>query len=293
MAVLDPCEPWATVADVTDSACAGDPCLDLDAYVLADALADASFLLNAWSAFAYNQCETTVRPCAAYGPAHGAPEWVPPAGAVSWGMWPYQYATAAGWGGPWWWDSTWGYCGCTSTTPLSRRGDCAGGPSQIGLGAAPVFSVSEVLVDGAVVPAADYRVDDRRWLVRLPTTGTTKAYWPSCQRLDLPATETGTFQVTFTYGNPPPETGVRAAIDLACQIATERCAGECTIPTNVTQLSREGVQIALVRPSEAVLDNYPLSVRAFLNAVNPGGLRRRPRVFSPDLPREVVTTTWP
>lgn len=301
MGVAAPCGSWAYVVDVLSDRCGDDTCGDLalsDPYVLQQALDDASYLLNTWTAFQFqggqDGCEGTVRPCASYGPARSVPEWNSRAGGWAWGMWPTGYT-----GG-----FTQGYsqaqlgandfCCYGGTRPLSRRGGCeCGGPSQVGLGAFPVNEITEVLVNGQVVPPDEYRIDDQRWLVRLPPPGETgKPHWPYCQRLDLPATEEHTFQVSFLYGGLVPEAGVRAAVALGCAIAQERCGGPCVLPQNASQVTKDGVSVTLVRPTEDVLDAMPFAVRSFVNATNPGLLRRRPRVMTPDLPREVITTTW-
>lgn len=292
MPVIPPCQPWATLGDVEVYAC-GSGCAELNTTVLEGALEDASYLLYAWSAFSYGVCELVVRPCASYGPAVGTPQWTPPVGAYAWGMWPGTWGMLPGFGGPHLYDGSWGMCGCGSTTPLARRGICDGGPSQIGLGAYPVASVVSVEIDGQIIPDSEYRVDDGRWLVREPPVGSTaKAHWPRCQRLDLPLGEDNTWAVRFEAGVPVPPTAMRACVDLACLIAQQRCDGTCAPPYNATSVTQEGVTVQMVRPSEQVRDNFPLSVRSFLDACNPAGLRHRPRVFSPDLPREVVQTTF-
>lgn len=296
MGVTNSCSPWADLGDVAQL-CPGDDCRDLDPYILEESIDSASFLLNAWSAFQYQGgkegCEVVVRPVAKYGPARSVPEWGPGRGAGSWNpaMWPVG---TGGWGIPTGWLDTngWGFCGCGGS-PLARRTECCGGPSQVALGHYPVNSITEVLVNGNVVPDDEYLIQDQRWLVRTPAPGdTNRPHWPYTQRVDLPATEDHTFQVSANVGGIVPMAGVRAAVDLGCAIAEERCSGDCALPPGVTQVTREGVSVAIVRPTEDVIDALPSSVRLFLNSVNPGGLRRRPRVFSPDLPREVVTTTW-
>lgn len=296
MGVSAPCASWAFVADVLSDRCGDDVCGDSalsDPYVLQQSLDDASYLLNAWTAYQFqggqDGCAGVVRPCASYGPARSVPEWTPHAGGYAWGMWPTGYGNTVSTGVL----DTNGFCCYGNSQPLARRGCGCGGPSQVALGAYPVTAVTEVRVDGNVVPSDEYRIDDHRWLVRLPPPGTTgRPHWPNCQQLQLPPTEPRTFQVSFAYGGIVPEAGVRAAIALGCAINAERCGGPCVLPQNTSQVNKDGVSITLVRPTEDVLDNMPFAVRSFVNAVNPSGLRRRPRVMTPDLPREVVRTTW-
>lgn len=302
MAVTAPCGPWADLDDVAAATCATGDCdalIDSNPTALTAALADASFLLNAWSAFQYQGgktgCTATVRPVSSYGPARSVPEWGPGPSAGTWNpnLWGANFG---GWTVPTSMLDTngWGICGCNASTPLARRGCCEYGPSQIGLGAYPVNSVTQVLIDGVALDSSEYRIDDDRWLVRLPPSGSTsRPYWPTCQRVDLPTTEDNTFAVTFNYGGLVPPIGTNAAVALGCAIAAERCNGVCLLAPGVTQVNREGVSLQLVRPTEDVLDSMPSEVRTFVNAVNPGMLRHRPRVFSPDVAREVVRPTWP
>ena len=300
MAVEPPCgNTWATIADLLSDRCPDDSCGDLaisDPYVVQQALDDASFMLNAWTAFQYqggqDGCEKTVRPVPSYGPARSVPEWTARAGGYGWGMFPTNWG--ASYLGPTSGMLDTNFCCYGSTQPLARRGGCCNGPSQIDLGAYPVNSVTEIMLNGLVVPPDEYRIDDDRWLVRLPAPGETdRPHWPACQRVDLPDTEDLTFSVTFNYGGLVPEAGVRAAIALGCAIAAERCGGPCLLPVNTSSVAKQGVTVQLVRPTEDILDAMPAAVRTFVNASNPNGIRRRPRVFSSDLPRQVVTTTWP
>ncbi len=114
--------------------------------------------------------------------------------------------------------------------------------------------------------------------------------WPRCQNLDLPDTEVGTFSVTYEYGVEPPLIGLEAAKQLACQIYLG-CTGsdQCQLPTGATRVTRQGVTIERQFFSRdpktgAWRTGLPL-VDLFLNTVNPGGLRRRPAVWTPDGPR--------
>jgi hypothetical protein len=109
----------------------------------------------------------------------------------------------------------------------------------------PVTAVSEVLVDGAVVDAANWQVWNGNILLR-----TDGKVWPHCQNLLLATTETGTFQVSYTHGVPVPSLGVQAALSLAAELVrwwawTE---GECRLPKRITSLTRQGVTAIAVDP---------------------------------------------
>lgn len=135
-------------------------------------------------------------------------------------------------------------CGCRSTSCSCEN------LSQISLGQYPITEVTEVKVDGETLVAdVDYRVDNFRWLVRLPDEDGSRNHWPSRQRLDLASSEEDTFEVTFTYGVPPPTAGRLAAAELACHLALA-CVGsdDCRLPKRVRSVSRQGVTIDTVDP---------------------------------------------
>lgn len=169
--------------------------------------------------------------------------------------------------------------------------NCLGGSScsclqlrQILLPGEPVVAITEVKIDGDVLAASAYRLDDWRYLTR--TDGGT---WPSCQQAHLDDTEPGTWSVVFTYGAAPPPSGVAAAIALATQfaLACSDAAGDCALPDNATRASRNGVEFDLTAADLLDdQDNWTVpEVRAFLHAVNPNGLADDGHVRSPELAR--------
>lgn len=121
--------------------------------------------------------------------------------------------------------------------------------------------------------------------------------WPTCQDMSKPATEPGTFEVTYLRGKPVPETGVWAAGLLACELikacvpASEGC--ECRLPSNVQSVVREGVSIDM----EAFVlggaggTGIP-EVDLWLKTVNPRQQVAPSRVYSVDK-RRPRRTTWP
>jgi hypothetical protein len=127
----------------------------------------------------------------------------------------------------------------------------------------------------------DYRIDDYRYLVR-----TDGEAWPCCQDLLAdPVNDDNTFSVSYTYGSAPPAAGVLAAADLACELA-KSCAGqECTLPSRVQSITRQGMSMVLLDPFD-FLERGKVgiyTVDLFLRAYNPSGLRRPSRVLSPDI----------
>src|ERR1700685_1483922 len=83
----------------------------------------------------------------------------------------------------------------------------------------PVTEVTQVKIDGEVIPEDEYELRAFKSLVRIrPTTETVPVArwgWPTSQIHDLPDTQQGTFSVTYMFGNPPPTSGKLAARRLA------------------------------------------------------------------------------
>lgn len=273
-----PCLAWTSADAMFDADCCTVDGTDPD--VLEDAIVAASQLLYPLSGNAYpGTCSRTVRPCADSFACEGP-----------WGMWAGTY-----WGFP------------SRGSRLLRRG-CGCAPlSRVPL-AGHARGITEVTIDGEVVDADTYRLDEHLWLTRVrhPDDLDTPLYWPSCQAMDKPLTADGTFGITYDYGFDPPSSGILAAQELACAIYSncpgvgEIGDGTCNLPSNITHIERQGISIDLAGFSQWGLVNgswqtgMPM-VDAFLNAVNPTGTRRKVRaqVWSPDLwryPRPVAAS---
>lgn len=157
-------------------------------------------------------------------------------------------------------------------------------PPQIVLGV-PLVEVDEVKIDGVVLPESEYRIDDQRYLVRLVSADGQRRGWPCCQDLRVPTTELRTFEVTFSYGQVPPQTGKDAAKVLACEIAKSCTPGvECRFDRSVQTISRQGVSIQLPGLIDVIKEGRTgiPEVDLFILAFNPAGIKQRARVFSPD-----------
>ncbi|HEX9994497.1 MAG TPA: hypothetical protein VGB14_16325 [Acidimicrobiales bacterium] len=217
-----------------------------------NAIAVASDLLWRLSAFQFpGECGDTARPCLRG--ATGLSWWFPGDPA------PSGYRSLCG-----------GVC------------SCGAGLAQVEL-PGPVVAVTEVVVDGLILDEAAYRVDDHRFLVRVDGER-----WPACQRLDLPSSEPGTWEVTWTHGERPPPSGERAAADLACWYLQRGGSQGCDLDEVVRTLQRQNVTYE-VNPTDdsSPASGLPPTVRAFLRAVNPKGMVARPRVWSPDTDRRL------
>lgn len=255
------CASWIDEGDVMEC-CAPLADSGSEGAALFGAAADmASQILYSLSGNRYGGiCETTVRPCAdpcrcgwgqvlASGHMVGFSDYT--------GLWSNECGDT---------------CGC-------------GWLSRVLLPGYPVQEVSEVKIDGVIVDASEYRLDEHRDLTRLGDTNGRSRRWPGCQRLDKPDTEPGTFSVSYTYGEAAPAAGIMAARELACQLALAMaCHDDCALPQGVVRVARQGVTI-----ERAQMDMFGkgrtglVLVDSFLGAVNPQGLNRRPAVWSPDL----------
>lgn len=182
------------------------------------------------------------------------------------------------------------YLSCWDPVLLSgwRASDCSCVRlSKIRLAGYPVSEISEVLIDGEIIDPSEYRLDRGRELVRLADADGNAQSWPTCQRLDLSSGE-GTFFVTYTYGENPPLSGVRAAAQLACELA-KQCPGvgseeECALPTGTVRVARMGITIDTNALGVWLLGTQQTGlalVDAFLAGYGKGR-RRRTALLSPE-----------
>lgn len=221
----------------------------------------ATYVLWALTGRQFGTCEVTVRPCGT--------------NCRWYGGWMTYPVTADGIGSIWApfiRDGSWFNCGCL--------GACSCEPECAVWLPGPVAGVVEVKVGGIVIDPSRYRVDNRTRLV-----GLDGECWPDCQNMNLDGDVTGVFEVTYLRGRPLPVAGQVAAGLLACEFLKE-CQGEaCALPANISSLTRQGVQIEMVDPTDELTSGLTgiRNVDLWIRSVNPRGLQRRPRVLSPDI----------
>lgn len=154
-------------------------------------------------------------------------------------------------------------------------------PSRIKLSGYPVREITEIKIDGDVVPADEYTLWKRRYVTRLDS-----GRWPVQQNLTLPDTEDHTFSITYTYGADPPAIGVAAAAQLACELYKECSGASCALPKGTTRITRQGITIDRLAfttwgyHGKVWRTGLPL-VDTFLSAYNPAGIQRRPVFWAP------------
>lgn len=268
-AQVGPCSAWVTEEEVAE--CHSDVGSDLT--VLEDAVVAASQALYALSGKQFKGlCDRTVRPCATNTCWPGA--------QVLEGSGHVVIPDGLYWGGSSWRYDRGNWCGCS---PVSR----------VLLPGYPVREITQVKIDGAVVAAGEYRLDRKRWLVRLRDGDGDQQFWPNCQYMDMPDTEVGTWSVTYQYGQEPPRLGVDAAIEIAWQVYLA-CynPASCKLPRGTVATNRQGVSVqikpflswAFDRANRVWNTGFPV-VDLFLHVYNPNGLTQRAAIYSPDGPR--------
>ncbi|QDH93270.1 head-to-tail adaptor [Microbacterium phage Cressida] len=223
--------------------------------------AQAIDLLWNWTDRLYGVCPTTIRPCRDdCGGNDGS--------ATFWGRGPRfdpsfprqgrGGMSTGGWtpvliGGAW---KNVG-CGCLSACQCTIDG--AHALSLPG----PIVSVTQVRIDGEVVPASAYRVDHKRLLVRIDG-GT----WPACQDLLAEPTEEGTFEIIYERGLPVPVGGMVAAGRLACELAMDSCGDDnCALPERLTSITRQGMTIGIALTGEKWHDTGIWSIDNWVNTI--------------------------
>ena len=245
---------------------------DYSPAVQAAAAAWATEILDALTGRQFAQCPVKLRPCGRRCGWFG--------GYLAF---PVDSPASSGSGNPWMIpfvdNGVWRNCACGSVCRC--RATCEAHMPY------PVSAIDEVMVDGVILDPSSYRLDDSTILVR-----TDGECWPECQNLDLADTEENTWSVTVRPGAALPASAAIAAGKLACEFAKACSGGEgCALPEQLISLSRNGVEVQVADP-QALLDaglTGVMEADLFIRAYNPGRLRSRPQVLSPDVrnPRQV------
>jgi hypothetical protein len=221
----------------------------------------------------FDTCQVTIRPCRkeCYGDA-----WP----RLSAGWWDYGST------GPWpalinglWYNIACGFCGSNCSCSVVSETILPG----------PIREIVQVTIDGQVLdPVTDYRLDDYRKLVRLGGN-----QWPLCNDLNKSITETGTWSVTMITGLPLPTLGKFAVGQLFCDILNDLVNNDCSLPDNVTDITRQGLSFTLDDVQRAVESGFDTLkyVNKFIERYNPHKLAARPRLYDIDAPDFRVTGT--
>ena len=258
-----PCQDWPVAWSCDASVSTASP------EVTGMAVGMATRILWALSGRQYGACPVVLRPCR----------------ESCFDRWPSAHPLTypwSSWGGtPSNWDASyWFSAGCGTCTGSC---DCGEVP-QVEL-PARTSSVSQVLVDGAVLDPSAYRLDNHRILVR------TDGYrWPRCNNLRLADTQSGTWSVTANVGVDVPDSAAMPMGELACQILRARAGEECRLPMQVQSLVRQGVTVTFPDINAAMESGRTglYLTDLWLAAVNPNRLPARSRTYRVDGPKPRV-----
>lgn len=172
---------------------------------------------------------------------------------------------------------------CTDTIrPLSECGVCrgfcrcgSGDRIRVLSSSGPVVSVTEVTVDGDVVPSTEWRFyPSSQLLYRVPPD-----VWPNLDTKWADCGDPDTMCVQVVVGSVPDAWALAVHAELTCELLASCTTGKCRIPRNATQVSAQGVTVTL---SEIELKQFIPAVAGWVAAVNPAGATQPTKVWSPD-----------
>lgn len=150
----------------------------------------------------------------------------------------------------------------------------------------PVGRVDQVKVNGSVLNADHYRIDNGHLLI---WQGPGDSPWLRTQNVYARDTEPNTMSVTYLNGYPPDGFAAYAAALMAAEFASACGGKKCRLPGNVTAVVRQGVSYDII--SGAFPDGLTgiREIDAFITQWNPKN-RRPGIVFDPGAPRHHYTT---
>lgn len=140
----------------------------------------------------------------------------------------------------------------------------------------PVREIVSVSVAGSQLVAGD-------WFLNGAELMRTGGWWPT-----VAADQAANIVVTYKWGEDLPSIAQLAMGEVAAEFLTGFTTGVCKLPSGIVTIARQGVTKSF-DPTAIFADGrigLPIA-DAWIKSDNPSGLRRRSRVYSPDLPRRV------
>lgn len=191
----------------------------------------------------------------------------------------------------WPYDASWGSCGCSSfgswldatwyaPAPGRYPGIDHPEPIAVKLPRQPVQSIEEVTVSGVTLDPAAYRLTRSGWLERVDG-----GHWAVCGDVT---------DITYRFGEPPPEGGVQAVAAFAVQLMLDSVAdARCQLPARVSNITRQGISVSVLDPMDFLTDGKTgfYLIDLWLAAVNPLHRPARGFVWSPDIPTTIKGAT--
>lgn len=141
----------------------------------------------------------------------------------------------------------------------------------------PNGGIVEVRIDGAVLDPSAWRVDNGNELVRQDGK-----FWPTHQDPKLPDDAVGTFEVTYYRGFRPGPLVVGAVQTLASEFYLAATGKKHRLPSNVTAVSRQGLNFTMKDPVFAEGLTGIAEVDIVIRRYNPYGLMSSTVIASVD-----------
>lgn len=250
-----PCSPWATIDDISGK------CKDIaieypDVVQKAIDIAQATVFRLTMGIFT-GSCSTTIRPAKSNCVCRNGVDlstytWIPSG-------FPYRAMAYNG--------SIYNCPACDCFDSNCGTSDCITLPFY------PVNEITNITIDGSILPSNKYEL---RGVKICRTDGLT---FPTCQDLDIPLGQSGSWSVTFKHGIAPPVDLVEHMLDYACQLAKRKLDRPCELPKRVA-IEKDFVALD---PMTFVKDGLtgwaPLD--ACIRSINPKGAKRPARAINP------------
>jgi hypothetical protein len=173
---------------------------------------------------------------------------------------------------------------CSDTLrPLSECGVCRGYCScgsgdriRVLSSNGPVVSVTEVTVDGDIIPDDEWRFyPSSQLLYRVPPD-----VWPTRDTKWADCGDPDTMCVEVQIGSTPDAWALAVHAELTCELIKSCTGGACRLPSNASSVTGQGVSITLT-PEDAKM--FIPSVAGWVAAINPASATQPTKVYSPDI----------